>query len=151
MKKEILLAVLIGLGLGLIITYGVYRARTSLTNPSTGSTESQVASPTPASQTSLVITAPEDEIVQSTASITVAGTTTPNSFVVVLLDDEETITTADASGNFSVERQLSLGANVILIFSVDEDGNTAEVERTVVLTEEEEADPTDETSTEEDS
>lgn len=146
MKKEVVLAIIIGLGLGLVITYGVYRARTSLLGSSVTSNQSAQASPTPSGQTTLVVNAPLDESIQSTSDVTIAGTTTPNSFVVTILNDNQTITTADESGNFSVEEELEEGANIMLVFSVDEDGNTTETERTVIYN----TASTEETTTEED-
>lgn len=135
MRKEIIFAVLLGLILGLVITYGVYRARTSLqdgTNPA-ASPEATV-SPDIAAQSNLVLSSPQDESVQETEEVTIAGTTDPDAFVVIVLNDNETITQADDSGNFSVEETLEEGANVILVFSVNEDGQTVTQERTVIYT-----------------
>lgn len=149
MRKEVLFAILLGLVLGLIITYGVYRARTSLQEgPNPSPTPAATVDPDSPTQTSLVLSAPTDETIQDSPAVTVAGTTDPNSFVVVVLNDDETITEADESGNFSVEETLAEGANVILVFSVNEDGQTVTQERTVIYTTEPLDPATDEPDTE---
>ena len=136
MKKEVFFAIFLGLLLGVIITYGLYRARTTLlSKPNTNILN---ATPSPLPKTSplgsLSITSPDDETIQSTSDLTVAGTTQANSFVVIIVNDEDHITTADASGAFSVEVTLDKGSNVILIKSMDEDGKLVEDERTVIYT-----------------
>ena len=69
MRKEVLLAIFIGLGLGLFITYGVYQARLSLNNPDpkpsingaaarlTTSLVSHIATPTLSKSASMKISA----------------------------------------------------------------------------------------------
>lgn len=132
MRKELFFAILLGLTAGLIITYGLYRARTSLqTTPVLQTSETPI--PTPAIATNLIITSPDDETIQESKTVTVAGTTDPNAFVVVVTTDTDQVTQADASGNFSVETQLSDGANVIIVYGVNEDGQVTSQERTVTV------------------
>jgi len=134
MKKEILLAIFVGLALGLIITYGAYRARKSdldLAEQASTTTETE----TEPSPTSLIaLHSPEDETIQDQESVTVAGTTTITSFVVIFINDEEHITQSDESGNFSIEAKLEKGSNIITVYSLDEDGNSTKIERTVIYT-----------------
>jgi hypothetical protein len=135
MRKEILFAVLIGLGLGLIITYGVYTAARG-PRPESPATSPLVAnaSASPATDsTELVLTNPPDETVQKESATTIAGTTWANSFVVILVNGKENITTADANGNFSVKSTLRSGANIIAVTALNEDGKQAVQERTVIL------------------
>ena len=116
MKKEIVIAILIGLSLGLFITYGIYQARTGISRRS--------------SDPNLTVTpAPGEEF---------AGELVLNSPI------DETITTTDDSGNFSVEVSLEDNGNVITVYVIDEDGRTLSAERVVVVSEEtfEEATPT---------
>lgn len=133
MKKEIIFAIFLGLSLGLIITYGVYRARTTLQKPvATNPNQTPLATPLASAQSSLSITSPDDEIITDQNQITVAGTTNPNSFVVIIFNNQERITTSDNSGNFSVQLDLETGSNVIQIHALDEDGNSTIEERTVI-------------------
>jgi hypothetical protein len=132
MKKELLVAVVIGLLVGLVITYGVYRASTAGRGPRS-TTQTTITTDSTAHETStLVLSSPEDESVQTTDQITVAGTTLPDSTVVVFVNDLEHITTADRSGNFSVVGKLEAGSNVIIVHSLTEDGSLTMVERTVI-------------------
>ncbi len=137
MRKEVIVAILLGLSLGLIVSYGVYRARKSLQTSDTSSQQTDNgASPNPSASphTSLVLVSPDDESIQTTKDVKVTGTTLPNALVVIFVNDKENITNADSSGNFSIETELQPNANVITVRSIDEDGNTAEEKRTVIFT-----------------
>lgn len=133
MKKEIIFAIFLGLSLGLIITYGVYRAKTTLQQPVSNNEEIKPdATPIASAESTLSITSPEDEIITDNQQLTITGTTTPNSFVVIFVNDNDTITTSDGTGNFSIEAELETGSNIILIHSLDEDGDSTIQERTVI-------------------
>lgn len=132
MKKEVVIAILIGLLLGLIITVGFYRAR----QPKIASNSNLVnqATPLPEAGTGkLSLLSPEDGLVTTNTALTIAGSTEPNSFVVIFVDNKELITTADATGNFSVQVTLTVGSNSISVYAVDEDGQKAQLEHTVVV------------------
>lgn len=136
MKKELLLAILIGLTVGLVIVYGVYRARVILTPK--GQRNMIEASPTPEPSaevlSKLVVHSPLDESIQETPNVTIAGTTNHNDFVVILVNDQDFVTTADSSGNFSISAQLEVGSNVIQVISIDEDNQSTTQELTVIYT-----------------
>jgi len=133
MKKEIIFAILLGLTLGLIITYGVYRAKMTLQQP-LQKEEKTLPSSTPqaTNNSSLLLISPEDEIITDQEKINVAGTTTPDSFVIIIVNDQDQITTADQTGNFSVEVELEKGSNVIRVHALKEDGTSIVEERTVI-------------------
>lgn len=135
MTKEMILAIVIGLTVGLLLTYGFYRARVMVSGPmntpTTQSTNTPLPSPTAVG--TLVLISPEDELVLTERNLTIAGTTIANSQVVIFVNNEESLTTADSSGNFSTERQLVFGSNVITVYSVDENGNSTTLERTVIV------------------
>lgn len=135
MKKEVILAILIGLGMGLFITYGVYRVRTSITTPPvTDLEEATDASPTTTATPALIaIHNPEHGQVQSESTTTVTGTTTENAYVVLFVNDEDFISTADETGNFSFEVDLEDGVNYITVHVIHNDGTTAEDERIVIV------------------
>lgn len=134
MKKEVVFAILIGLGVGLLVTFGVYTARKTI------SPTSIIPSPTPEVEPSgnpnniLRVTSPEDESLQNTKDVRVAGTTDSDAVVVVFINERPLITRADETGAFSVESTLDQNSNVIRVVSTDEDGNTAEAERVVIYT-----------------
>ncbi|OGJ38299.1 MAG: hypothetical protein A2383_03510 [Candidatus Pacebacteria bacterium RIFOXYB1_FULL_39_46] len=135
MKKETIIAVLIGLSLGLFITYGVYQARTNISRRS-NEPKLAMTEPTEDFAGELILNSPLDESVQTDDSVIVSGTTLPNSFVVIFVGNEETITTSDNSGNFSVEVSLEEGPNIITVYVIDEDGQTLSVEKTVTTSDE---------------
>ncbi len=137
MKKEMIISVLVGLIFGLIIVYGVYTAQNSLSKPDQ-TTQKLEASPTTEEEHeldgNLSLHSPEDESIVSESTMTIAGTTIAHSYVVIFINDDESITTADESGNFSIEGELELGSNIIEVHVVDEDGNIIVKERTVIYT-----------------
>ncbi len=133
MRKEVILAILIGVTLGLIMTYGIYVASNSLSSDSNmAATPTPMASPVTASST-LVISSPEDESLVSESELTVAGTTIPDSTVVISLGTQDITTTADNGGHFSTTVTLPPGGSIIVITSIDPSGQTTTVERSVVL------------------
>jgi hypothetical protein len=133
MKKEIIIAILIGLSLGLFITYGIYQARTGISRRS--SDTSLITNPADTAEFAgeLVLNSPTDESVQSEKTVSVSGTTLANSFVVIFVGNDETITTSDNSGNFSVEVTLEDGSNFINVYVLDEDGRSLSVQRMVIV------------------
>lgn len=135
MKKEVVVAVLLGLILGLIITYGVYRAQFSSSSEQE-KTLKQSPEPTtsPELLSSLVIHSPADESIVDTKEVTVAGTADPNNFIIIFTNDASTITSADTTGAFSVKTSLEAGSNIIEVNSVNEDGQTVTQELVVIYT-----------------
>jgi hypothetical protein len=135
MKKEVIFAILLGLSLGLIVTYGTYIARKSFTHFSKNTAS---PSPTPLASantnTTLTLASPEDESIQAVKEIKVTGTTFPNILVVVFFQNDPQITRADSSGNFSLQGTLQNGANVISVRTIDDSGNITEEKRTVIFT-----------------
>lgn len=137
MKKEMIISVLVGLFFGLIIVYGVYTAQSSLSKPEQTTKKLEVSPSTEAedeANSNLSLHSPEDEMIVNQSATTIAGTTIANSYVVIFINDEEIITTADDSGNFSVEGELELGSNIIQVHIIDEDGLSIVKERTVIYT-----------------
>jgi len=90
--------------------------------------------PQPTSTSTLIINNPEDEQIVTNKTMTVSGTTQPNVFVVIANNDHQFLTTADGSGNFSLQIELEAGSNVIQVHSIDEEGKTTSQERTVIFT-----------------
>lgn len=130
-----LISVLIGLTFGLIITYGMYLARTSLSRPprSTELNAPPIPNASPQASGLVSLLSPEDETIQAENTVKVAGTTQPNSYVVVFVNNNDTITTSDTTGNFSVEVTLEAGSNVIAVHMINESGTTEVIERTVIV------------------
>jgi len=137
MKKEVIIAIFIGLILGMVVVYGIYRAKTSLNSiRQAASTVSDTATPAPSGSlhNSLTLLSPQDESIQATTDAKVTGTTDPDAFVIIMLNDQQPqVLQADKSGNFSVQITLQQGSNVIVVRALDEDNNSVEVQRTVIV------------------
>ncbi len=139
MKKEVFLAISIGFILGLIITFGIWTANKSLKQAAkpTPTPEAMATSPTPSaapSTLSLNITAPDDETLTNSATITLTGTTAPNADIAVLYEIGQTIIQADQNGKFSFDVPLDGGYNRITVTAYDQNGNTATQKLTVTYT-----------------
>lgn len=133
MKKEVLIAIFVGLSMGLIITFGIYRVRTSLTQtPTQNLAEIQEAVAT-ATPTVLTLHSPEDGTIQTETETTVTGSTIANTFVVLFANEEDYITTSDESGNFSFQIELDQGVTVLRVHVLDDTGATSVEERLIVV------------------
>ena len=136
MKKEVIVAILIGLSFGLIITYGLYRVRRAVTAPANNTTittpANDTATPTPAGAM-LTVLSPEDGRVQEEKEVTVTGTATPDSIVVLFVNGEEFISSSDSSGNFSFTVALEEGSTILSVHALDESGVGATEERVIVV------------------
>lgn len=136
MKKEVIIAVIIGLIMGLIITYGFYRVKTTVTAPPTTDLENTVASAsaTPKVISTIAIHSPEEGHIQENSELKVAGTTTASSIIILNYEEESLITESDSSGNFSFDIELSDGPHIITVSVLENDGSVTTEDRTVVIT-----------------
>jgi hypothetical protein len=144
MKKEVGIAIVFGLIVGLIITIGMYRARTALQTPLEGTPDPfaqdiTTESPLPANDivpensSQLRVTSPLDEELRTSKDILISGITFPNSTIVILHNEHEVMSSSDVQGNFSVPDVLEAGANVFRIRVLAPDQSPIEVLRTVVF------------------
>lgn len=136
MQKETLIAILIGLTLGLFVTYGLYQFKQSVTTPPVAEIVTDGDKNTENEDVSkLQITSPEDGLIQTENELIVSGQTSePNSYVVVFVGNDETILQSDDSNNFSATVDLEDGANVVTIINIDQDGQLIKEERVVAVT-----------------
>lgn len=135
MKKEVLIAIIIGLITGLFITYGFYHSQranqqnlaTSIVNIAPDQPETKLENG------KLTIFSPDDEIVIEEQSVQVAGKTTPNSLIVIYVNNNPEVIQADETGNFTKTVELESLANIITIHAFDEEGEHNSAQRTVVV------------------
>ena len=137
MRKEILLAVFVGITLGLMITFGIYQNSENAKTGQNSDTDQLINNPisTESAATQdpqLVISSPEEELLTNEEELIVSGNGNPNSFVVIMVNDVETISNTDGSGNFSIKVKLNPSGNLIEINSIDEDGKQVTKQRTVI-------------------
>ncbi|HUV72084.1 MAG TPA: hypothetical protein VMW25_03675 [Clostridia bacterium] len=136
MKKEVVLSVVIGFGIGLVATFAIYYTRTSIKNAS------QIQSPLALGENQeqkevsttqvLSLASPLDQSISKTAKTTLSGTTTPSSWVAILTEKGEEIIQADKEGNFETEISLIGGENEIRVEAFSENGEKAARVITVV-------------------
>ena len=138
MRKEIIFAIIIGLLLGVMVTFGIYTANRALkkkSQPETITATTPTPSPTPlAPEISLEINQPEDNRLLTVSEATVSGKTSEETVVAILAEDSEYFVQADEESLFSEEIALIKGANHIKIVATDMLGNQAEEELTLVYT-----------------
>jgi uncharacterized protein YgfB (UPF0149 family) len=141
MKKEFIIAILVGLVMGLFITYGIYYSQKTQEENQIATTiqELEQITPSPAQENNgkIAVYLPNDESVVSEKTTTVTGKTAPNDFIVIYVNDTPIITQADDTGNFSKEVALQDLANILKIHVLDEDGEDTVIERTVIVYDEE--------------
>jgi len=136
MRKEVLLAILVGASLGLLITFAVYQSRRSVSDAQKDQVQEVLnhsANDEQEDSGQLAITSPENNLISDSQRLIVSGNTQPNNFVVIFVNNEETITNADESGNFSREVRLDQGANVLAIYGINQDGLVNQSKRTVIV------------------
>lgn len=138
MKKEVLIAIIIGFGLGLVITFGIWSANKAIKDSAPTASEPisvpEVVSPTPVPPAfSLNLFMPEDNSISDQEKIEVSGETAPEAIVVILYQKGEKILEADEEGLFTTEIDLEGGVNEIRITAYDQEGNEEEKTVTVVF------------------
>jgi hypothetical protein len=141
MLKELLLAITLGSLLGFGVTGGylvLKKDKSSVRPPVTTtiptkaterSTSTLIATSTPESASTIdhhiTVESPENESIISTSQISVKGTTTPLSTIIINTSIKSYYTTADNSGNFSQDIEIDSGPNSIQIDSFDPLDNQA--------------------------
>ncbi len=138
MRKEVLFAIFLGVGLGAVVAFGVWRANLILgpkvkqamqTPGIDASGNPQVAG---ANSSNLIITQPEDSIVSSKDHITIKGSAQPNATVVLTSDSDEQITLADNDGTFESDLGLTSGPNNVVVTAYDDKGEPNTQKLTIV-------------------
>ena len=138
-RKEITVAVIIGLLIGLVIVGGVMRARMaieSISSPSPSkSTSVNLKNKTPETSQKLFLDIEtSDNLVVNKNTIEITGKTLPGTYVVILGEKGEYIIVPSEVGVFTEEVALVSGANTIKIDSYLEDGSKVEKVLTIVYT-----------------
>lgn len=126
MRKEILLAIIVGILAGLGVTYVIYSVRQAMLRSSTPSEieqRRQESAPTPSPTTSsLTIKHPALDFLTYENSVQVVGKALPESYIVVLAPKGEYITTADKDGDFAITVDLQEGGNKLTVVATTPEG-----------------------------
>lgn len=136
-KKEVTVAVVIGLILALVVTGGVLRAQHALKNIKLPGKESITSIKTDKTdqntQLFLDITTPDNSVVAQD-KLNITGKTLPDTYIAILGEKGEYLIVPNDLGVFSQEVILIKGANSIKITSYQKDGQKVENTLSVVYT-----------------
>jgi len=135
MRKEVLIAIIIGFGLGLVITFGIWTANKALKESApenTAPVEETKVTPTPSSSLELVIVSPENNIISEKEIVEISGQTSSKAIIAITYPEGEKLLEADEDGNFSTEISLIGGDNLIKISAFNDQGDEATKTLTVV-------------------
>ncbi len=140
MRKEVILAIIGGVILGLLVIGGLWwtdrtTSEENLVAPSPTSTENQspaLVRLTPTPPFPLKIESPDNESIIGEEKVVLKGETAPGSVVVVIYPDGENIVEADEEGKFETEILLVGGANEVKVNAYNKDGNQTEANLTLI-------------------
>ena len=139
MIKELFLAIVLGtlLGFGATGTYFALKKPKNTTVSqviipaiSPDPLISSTPSPTPSNQIpdnnhSLTVTSPENETIVNNSKISIKGSTTPLSTVIIITPIKTYQQNVDTSGNFDISVDIETGFNLIQVTSIDPSDNQA--------------------------
>ncbi len=133
MRKEVIWAIIAGVGFGLVIAFGAYRVNSSLKKQDNNNVN---ASPTPkangASEFKIILNKPENEDVVVENTVTVSGITKPLSFITVSGESGDYISKSDEKGLFEEDVDLVASVNQIKIIAFDPAGAQS-IEKVLVV------------------
>lgn len=128
MKKEVLIAVIAGLVLGLVITMGIYTANRSLNQQRVKklmqNTPTPTALPANFNNKTLNLTSHESFDLVEKSDVTLSGVAWPEAVVALITEAGSQIIRADKEGIFVFETRLIKGFNEITVIASDETGTT---------------------------
>lgn len=133
MRKEVLVAIILGVGLGLAVAFGIWRANLALA-PKGAQTENPLPTPGINAFSELVLTQPENNTVSEKDTVEVHGATQPFSTITITTGAEDYILEADNEGGFMQEVKLASGPNEIVVTSFDDEGEGTQEKLIVVYT-----------------
>lgn len=137
-RKEITIAVIIGLLVGLVVVGGIIRARSALSKITPP--EISIGRPKPSPTDSpdqkdhfLTLTTLDNQVLNE-ASLIIEGSSLPDTYIVILGEKSEYIIVPSETGHFSQDVSLVTGANTIIITSYQDDGTRQEQTLNAVFT-----------------
>jgi len=138
MKKETIIAIIFGIGLGTILAFFVINRNneTKLTKnkviaPS-GIVNKTITTPVNTQIQAFEITSPQDGVIVDKASILIAGKAEKNSLIIIQSPIKD-LSLKNTQTNFSTDFPLALGENTINISVYSSDKNTVPQEKTLKI------------------
>lgn len=140
MKRDIVIAIIIGFITGSVIAITAVNLPNLLKNKSTGpnTVSSITIIPTPKSPEiiKLDITSPKDKSLIASKSIEIQGISNPKATILISSDSDNKVREVDGDEKFSEKMDLAEGINIFQISSIDDQGNYITKELTVYYTSE---------------
>ena len=137
MRKEVILAIIIGIILGAVVLYGLKIANQTVENQNTETTQltpTMSPTPLPTPTETLTIDTPSNHSVSFTPTINLKGKTKPLTPIAITVETIDDIIQSDDQGNFSTEVTLIGGENLITLSIPTQDGTTSSKSITVIYT-----------------
>jgi hypothetical protein len=139
MKKEVLLAIVIGFGIGLLITFGIYTARTALEDKPDSSDSSQespvnIQNPNATDSAKLAISSPLNNALLETDKIQLTGTSNPQATISIVTTLSNQVLTSNDQGDFTADLELEGGANQVVVTAFTPQGDSVTVNLNLVYT-----------------
>ncbi len=135
MRKEVLLAIIVGIALGAVILFGVNLANKSVSSPTTSQNKNSGTKPTPTvANKSLTIVTPTNHSVTTQKQITITGRAHPSANLAIISELDDLLIEASPEGTFSAEINLEAGENVITVSEVQKDQTMISESITVIQT-----------------
>lgn len=130
MKKEVFIAIFLGITIGLIITFGIRIAQKAVSTDKPSSLPNSATlttpSPTTSSKNPLTITSPNTGAIVESDSIEIRGNTNPGVFVSAVSQTNQSSIVSDQMGNFVLLVNLESGPNTFTVTVHQLDGTTVE-------------------------
>jgi hypothetical protein len=128
MRKEVTFAIIFGIITGLTVAFGLLRVNGVMKQNSNGnpdkapvSSEAQNTTDIPASQNSITLLKPIDRQVSGSSSISIAGVSRGESFIIATGGTYDLVSQSRKDGTFDFEYELEPSYNSVNIFSVSAD------------------------------
>lgn len=139
-RKEITLAIIIGLLIALVIAGGIYRAKTALQNfkPSDLTDKfqpkkSETPDKTEVDRLFIELNSPDNTVVTE-ATFKVNGKTLPSTYIAITTEQNDYLIVPNELGSFSQEVSLIKGANILNVTVFKSNGEKVEKSLSVVYT-----------------
>ena len=133
MRKEIILAITIGLIFGLIITFGIYFANRSTSSLRSSGQPQVTPTPTPQEDSLLTLDMPSDGDIFNTSLATLSGNV-KDGVILILLTENNELFLNPKNNSFLQEIELTSGANLVQLTALSADGQRQEVSLNLVYT-----------------
>lgn len=137
MKKEVFIAIITGLTLGLVISLAIYYARNqavpeNVVQSQEELTQNQANTVDEVEQLPKInITTPANFALLDTQEVAISGQAEPNVYLTAVTTSSEAFTQATSNGNFSLRIKLLEGVNIVTITATSADGSQESVDLTL--------------------